>query len=155
MPTDVSKLRLFLGLAFYYRRFVPDFAKIASRLHSLMKKNTPFCWTSACEKAFCSLKELLCNAPVLVYPHFGQNEENVIETDASTVGLGAVLAQKQPDGSVHPITYASRSLQPAERNYGISQLETLGLVWAVKHFRPYILGYPCTVTQTMQRVYLS
>ena len=58
---------------------------------------------------------------------------------------GAVLAQKQPDGTVHPIAYASRFLQPAERNYGISKLETLGLVWAVKHFRPYILGYPCTV----------
>ena len=69
----------------------------------------------------------------------------MIETDASTVGLGAVLAQKQPDGTVHPIAYASRSLRPAERNYGISELETLGLVWAVKHFRPYILGYPCTV----------
>ena len=69
----------------------------------------------------------------------------MIETDASTVGLGAVLAQKQPDGTVHPIAYASRSLQPAEWNYGISELETLGLVWAVKHFRPYILSYPCTV----------
>ena len=145
MPTDVSKLRQFLGLVSYYRRFVPAFAKIAALLHSLTKKNSPFCWTSACDDAFCELKELLCDAPVLAYPRFGLSEEFVIETDASKVGLGAVLAQKQPDGTVHPIAYASHSLQPAERNYEISELETLGLVWAVKHFRPYILGYPCTV----------
>ena len=144
-PTDVSKLRQFLGLASYYRRFVPAFAKIAAPLHSLTKKSSTFCWTCTCDTAFCKLKELLCDAPVLAYPRFGPSEEFVIETDASTVGLGAVLAQKQPDGTVHPIAYASRSLQPAERNYGISELETLGLVWAVKHFRPYILGYPCTV----------
>ena len=144
-PTDVSKLRQFLGLASYYRRFVPTFAKIAAPLHSLTKKNSTFCWTCTCDAAFRKLKELLCDAPVLAYPRFGPSKEFVIETDASTVGLGAVLAQKQPDGTVHPIAYASRSLQPAERNYVISELETLGLVWAVKHFRPYILGYPCTV----------
>ena len=145
VPTDVSKLRQFLGLASYYRRFVPAFAKIAASLHSLTKKNSTICWTTACDNAFCKLKELLCDAPVLVYPCFGPSEEFIIETDASTVGLGAVLVQKQPDGTVHPITYVSRSLQPAERNYGISELETLGLVWAIKHFRPYILDYPCTV----------
>ena len=82
---------------------------------------------------------------MLAYPRFGPSEEFVIETDASTVGLGAVLAQKQPDGTVHPIAYASHFLQPPERSYGISELETLGLVWAVKHFRLYILGYSCTV----------
>lgn len=144
VPTDVSKLRQFLGLASYYRRFVPAFAKIASSLHSLTKKNSPFCWTSACEKFFCRLKNLLCNPPVLVYPCFGPNKEFVIETDASTVGIGTVLAQKQPNGSVHPIAYALHSLQLAERNYGISELETLGFAWAVKLFWHYILGYPCT-----------
>ena len=60
----------------------------------------------------------------------------MLETDASGAGLGAVLAQKQDDGSVHPVAYASRSLQSHEKKYGITELEGLGVVWAVKHFRP-------------------
>ena len=69
----------------------------------------------------------------------------MLETDASIHGLGAVLAQKQADGKVHPIAYASRSLNCHERNYGITELETLGLVWAARLFRPYLLGHKCIV----------
>ena len=145
VPTDVTTLRQFLGLASYYRKFIPGFAKVASPLHDLTKKGSSFCWTSACDKAFQALKELMCDAPVLAYPRFGADATFVLETDASTLGLGAILSQSQPDGMVHPIAYASRSLQPAEKNYGITELETLGLVWAVKYFRPFILGYPCLV----------
>ena len=68
-----------------------------------------------------------------------------METDASIAGLGAVLAQKQKDGTVRPIAYASRTLQPHEKNYGITELEGLGVVWAVKHFRTYLYGHPCEV----------
>ena len=84
------------------------------------------------------------SAPVLSYPVFGSDQEFMLETDASGVGLGAVLSQKH-DGNVHPIAYASRSLDPQEKNYGITELETLALVWAVKYFRPYILGHRTTV----------
>ena len=56
-----------------------------------------------------------------------------------------MLAQEQPDGTVHPIAYASRTLQKHEHNYGITELEGLGVVWAVKHFRPYLFGHQCTV----------
>ena len=65
----------------------------------------------------------------------------MLETDASGVGLGAVLSQQQEDGQLHPVAYASRSLDTSEKNYGISELETLGLVWAACHFRLYILGH--------------
>ena len=145
MPTDVTKVNQFLGLASYYRRFVPGFSSIATPIHALTKKNALFQWTPQCQSAFDRLKELLVTAPVLAYPRFGPEEEFVLETDASLNGLGAVLGQRQDDGHIHPIAYASRSLQPHETNYAISELETLGLVWAVKMFRPYILGHHCVI----------
>ena len=143
LPTDLKTLRLFLGLASYYRRFVPAFARVAGPLHALTKKDVEFVWSQACEEAFRKLKELLTTAPILRFPNF--NEPFILETDATGSGLGAVLAQPQPDGTVHPITYASRSLQRHEKNYGITELEALGVVWAVKRFRPYLYGHKCTV----------
>ena len=87
----------------------------------------------------------MVSAPVLAYPRFGAGRSFILETDACSIGLGAILSQEQDDGSVHPVAYASRALDKHERNYGISELETLGLVWAVRYFRPYILGHPCVV----------
>ena len=128
MPRDVTQVRQFIGLASYYRRFVPEFAKIASPLHALLKKDNAFQWSVECSNAFQKLKELLTSSPVLVFPKFGPGCEFILETDASYIGLGAVLSQQQEDGSVHPIAYASRSLDQHEQNYGVTELETLGLV---------------------------
>ena len=94
-----------------------------------------------CDEAFCRLKDLLVTAPVLAYPCFGFGKEFIVETDASGLGLGAVLSQQQDDGLVHPIAYASRSLNSHEKNYCISELETLGLVWAIWYFHPYLSGH--------------
>ena len=80
-----------------------------------------------------------------MYPKFGPDSEFILETDASYVGLGAVLSHRQEDGKVHPIAYASRSLDVHEKKYGVTELETLGLVWAVRYFRPYLLGHKTTV----------
>ena len=143
-PCDVHGVRQFLGLASYYRRFVPGFSKVAAPLHALTKKSVSFAWTEECQLAFDRLKVLLCSAPILAYPLFGPDQQFIVETDASLLGVGAVLSQKQGNHA-HPIAYASRSLQTHERNYGITELETLALVWAVKLFRPYLLGHKTTV----------
>ena len=68
-----------------------------------------------------------------------------METDASGVGLGTVLAQEVEDGTLHPVAYASRTLQPHEQNYGATELEVLGVVWAAKHFRQYLYGRKCII----------
>jgi hypothetical protein len=143
VPHDLKTLRSFLGLASYYRKFVPDFATVAGPLHALTKKEVPFLWTPKCQSAFVELKKLLTHSPVLSFPDFA--EPFILETDASGAGMGAVLAQKQGDGTVRPIAYANRSLQPHEKNYGITELEGLGVVWEVKQFRPYLYGHRCEV----------
>ena len=95
-----------------------------------MKKNAVFKWSTECQSAFDHLKKMLTTAPILAYPKFGPDVEFVLETDASGIGLGAVLSKQQPHGMLHPIAYASCSLDPNESNYGITELETLAVVWA-------------------------
>ena len=80
----------------------------------------------------------MVNPPVLIYPDF--TKCFVLETDASTVGLGAVLAQKDKNGVNRPIGYGSRMLKDAEKNYSATELEALGVVWACEQFRPYLYG---------------
>ena len=142
-PRDLKQTRSFLGLASYYRRFIPSFSKVATPLYALTKKDTPFEWTSSCEEAFNQLKTILTEAPVLAFPNFSCDFR--LETDASGLGLGAVLSQEQADGSMRPIAYASRTLQPHERNYAATEMEALGVVWAVRHFRQYLYGHRCHV----------
>ena len=117
----------------YYRRFIPRFSAIAQPLYSLTREDTPFLLSADCETAFDRLKGHLTQVPVLAYPQFGKGF--LPETDVSGVGLGAVLSQKQEDGC--------RTLQPHKKNYGISEMEGLGVVWAVKHFRHYIYCHHC------------
>ena len=145
LPSDVTAVRQFIGLASYYQRFVPGFASIAAPLRMLTKKNAIFEWRPECQEAFDRLKNLLVTAPVLAYPTFGPGAEFTLETNASGIGLGAVLSKKQQDDQLHPIAYASRALDPNERNYAITELETLAVVWAACKFRPYLLGYHTTV----------
>lgn len=143
VPTDTTGMRCFLGLASYYRRFVPNFATIAAPLNQLIKKDAVFEWTEACQELFDQLKCALVSAPVLVYPKLGPGNSFILETDASNVRLGAVLSQMQDDGTIHSVAYASRSVDKHEKNYGILELETIGLVWSARYFHKYILGHPC------------
>ena len=88
-PKSVKELNRFMGLASYYRRFVPKFAKIANPLHQLTSKGAAFMWSEECQTAFAELKERLTRLPVLAHSDF--DLDFVLETDASHQGLGAVL----------------------------------------------------------------
>ena len=137
-PRTVRQVRQLVGLLSYYRRFIPNFSKIAAPLHKLTKKNERFYWSEECEIAANTLKERLITAPVLIYPNF--EKQFILETDASNIGIGATISQVYDDGLEHPIAYASRVLQDAEKNYSTSEKEALAIVWAYQQFRPYLFN---------------
>ncbi|XP_053872984.1 uncharacterized protein LOC128831041, partial [Malaclemys terrapin pileata] len=143
-PTTKRQVRQFLGLAGYYRRFIPQFAAIAAPLTGLLTKDSPrqVIWTTECDRAFRTLKKCLCSEPVLYSPDF--NLPFVLQTDASEVGLGAVLSQ-DVGGEEHPVLYISRKLFPREKNYAVVEKEALAVKWACEALRYYILGVPFTL----------
>ena len=134
---NLNELRAFLGTAGYYRRFVKNFSAIAAPLFVLMKKGVRFKWTAECQQAFDSLKLKLMTEPILALP----NDEGtyVLDTDASDLGLGAVLSQEQ-FGTEKVIAYASRTLNAAELKYETTRKELLALVYGLKQFRQYLTG---------------
>ena len=106
-PTNVSKIRSFLGLTGYYRRFIEHFSKIAKPLTDLLKKNRKYTWTEECKKSFHELKTRLTTAPILALPD--DTKDFTVYCDACRNGLGAVLMQ---EGKV--IAYVSRQLKTHE-----------------------------------------
>ena len=138
IPTNVSELRSFLGLASYYRKFVKDFSAIASPLTQLLHKDKPYLWEKDQQTAFDSLKLCLVSAPVLILPD--PTKPFTVTTDASDLAIGAVLSQDQGKGD-QPIAYESRKLSPAEQNYPVHEKELLAIVHAIKLWRIY-LGRP-------------
>ena len=122
VPTDIKQLQSFLGLANYYRRFIPGFSALTHPLNSLLKKNVKFAWSSETQKAFDELKSKFSSAPVLAYPN--HDLPFLVETDSSNFAIGAILSQKyQKDNKIHPISFFSRSLTAAEKNYPIYDKE--------------------------------
>eukprot|EP00731_Ephydatia_muelleri_P006231 Em0003g479a len=115
VPSSCTEVQRFLGLANYYRRFVQDFAAMAKPLHRLTERNAQFRWTTECQRAFDKLKSCLVSAPILAFPDF--TRPFILDTDASDMGIGAVLSQIHDDGSEHVVSYASRVLSKPERNY--------------------------------------
>ncbi|GJX06116.1 putative reverse transcriptase domain-containing protein [Tanacetum coccineum] len=132
-PTTPSEVRSFLGLAGYYRRFIENFSKIAKPLTSLTQKNQKYEWGEKQEEAFQTLKDNLCNAPILSLPD--GVEDFVVYCDASNQGLGCVLMQRDK-----VIAYASRQLKSHEKNYTTHDLELGAVVFALKIWRHYLYG---------------
>ena len=138
VPKNLTEVRSFVGLASYYRKFVPNFSKIVKPLTSLTKKNNPYIWTSKQQEAFEVLKTKLCETPVLQFPNF--DKPFYIYTDASGYAMGAILAQIDEDGYEHVIEYASKGFTKAEENYTTTEKECLAIKWSLQQFNMYIAG---------------
>ena len=143
-PTTKKDIKSFLGLIGYYRKFLANFSDAAASLVELTKKGRPdkILWTTECEEAFCRLKQLIVHAPVLCV--VDPSKAYILQTDASDLGLGAVLSQIQ-DGEEHPIAFASCKLSPAEKKYSVVEKECLAIVWALKNFHQYLFGVQFTI----------
>jgi len=117
-------------------RYVPNFAEIADPLNKLAAPKSPWIWTEKCTESFETLKKCLISPPILVNPT--ADGKFVLEAEASDHSLGAVLKQEQ-DGDLKVIAYASRTLNPGERKFTVTEKECLAVVWGVhEKFRHYL-----------------
>ncbi|CAH8565704.1 unnamed protein product [Dicrocoelium dendriticum] len=137
-PRNGAQLRSFVGMLSHYRRFLPNLASVLAPLHNLLKKDSKWAWGEEEQQAFDRAKGLLASSPVLV--HYDPNKPLILQCDASPFGVGAVLGHKVHDGTVRPVAFASRTLQPAEKNYAQLDKEALAVVFGVKRFHQYLWG---------------
>ncbi|XP_065223070.1 uncharacterized protein K02A2.6-like [Planococcus citri] len=154
-PKDADEIRRFIGLITYYHRFIPNLSNLTAPLRALLKKNAKFFWSSECESAFIKLKEEICSDRVVV--PFDPMKPLILTTDASPVGVGAVLSHFS-DGEERPIAYASRSLTPAEKNYSQLDREALAIIFATTYFYNYLLGKKFTLVtdnEALTRIFAS
>ena len=142
-PRNQNEVRSFLGYATYYRKFIKGFANVADPLNKLLQKDHSFAWTNQCEESFNSLKKAFSDVVTLSYPDF--SKPFIVDTDASDVGIGAVLSQFNKFGVEQPVAYYSRALSKPERKYAVTRKEMLALVDSLRHFRCYLLGKKFTV----------
>lgn len=136
IPKTAKQIKQFLGLIGYYRKFIKNFAEKTKPISKLLKKgakiNPKDNYYINC---FEECKQMLTSNPILEYPDF--NRKFRLTTDASDYALGAILSHDDTD---KPIAYASRTLSDTECRYDATNKELLAIVWACKHFRPYIYG---------------
>ena len=139
LPGNVKKIKSFLGLTGYYRKFIKNYSSVAGPMIKYLKKDSKVDindrqYIGAFEK----LRSILVNPPLLCCPNF--DKKFVLTTDASNLAIGTVLSQEG-----RPISYASRTLNGHERNYSTLEKELLAIVWAVRYYRPYLCGRKFTV----------
>ena len=143
-PTTKRKVRQFLGLTGYYRRFIPKYAENSFHLTEATRKTAPDRVVLSVElmSECLYMKDVLCSLPSLTLPV--PRDNFLLQTDASGVGLGAVLSVVR-EGEELPVAFYSRKLVPRERRYGATELEGLAVVEGVRHFEPYLITHPFTV----------
>lgn len=144
-PNNVKELRRFLGMANYYREFVPKYAEISEPLQELERKETAYVWTEAREKALLSLKDMIANNCLLNFPDW--NKPFIIELDGSKVAACGVLMQEEK-GKRKVLGFHSSTLDPAQRNYCPTELEAWAAISACRRFKCYIKGAPSLVLRS-------
>ena len=136
IPTSPKLLHSFLGLVNYYAKFIPKLSEKVRPLYRLIRKGAKWQWTEEFTNIIEEIKTGLSQLPILSI--FDPGQHTVLYTDASPVGLGAVLSQRDSFGNEHPVYYASKSLTPAETNYSQIEKEGLAIVWAVRRFHQFL-----------------
>ncbi|GFX61226.1 retrovirus-related Pol polyprotein from transposon 297 [Trichonephila clavipes] len=134
-PKNSKEVSKFLGMAGWNQKFIPQYANICEPLYRLKKKEAKFNWSTEAQDSFDKIKRALTEAPVLQLPNF--TEQFNLFTDASEVGIGAVLNQNH-----RPIAFKSRTLNKAERNYTVTERECLAVIWALNKFKTYFGSLP-------------
>ncbi|GFV89424.1 retrovirus-related Pol polyprotein from transposon opus [Trichonephila clavipes] len=137
-PKNNKQVSKFLGMAGWYQKFIQNYADICEPLHRLKKKGAKFIWSTEAQDFFNKVKRALTEAPVSQMTNF-QEQFNLF-TDASGIGIGAVLNQNQ-----RPIAFVSRTLNKAERNYRVTERECLAVLWALNKLRTYFRVRPVKV----------
>jgi hypothetical protein len=144
-PDSVKEVQIFLGFANFYRNFIANFSSLATPLTNLLKKDATFTWSTSAQVAFDSLKNAFSSAPILVFPD--TSKPFILETDASDFAVAGVISQDDDSGVLHPVSFYSRKLSPAEINYEIHDKELLAIIVCFEQWRHLLLGskHPITV----------
>lgn len=142
-PTSRKHVRQFLGKINFYRKFIPDSTSLLEPFHNLLRKNTPFSWNNECQSSFDRVKQLLTSAPILAI--FDRTKPIFIYTDASGVGIGAVLKQTQADGTQKPVAYFSKKLSEAQKKKKAIYIESIAVREAIRYWRYWLIGRHFTV----------
>ena len=141
VPSDVSSVHA--NFVNHYGKFIPQLYNLRAPLERLLQKNVPFVWSDKCQESFQRIKRILMT--LLSPPHFQPDESLLLASDASSVGVGAVLFHRFANRTEKVIANASKSLTPAERNYSQIEREALSIVFGVKKFHQYLWGRDFTL----------
>ena len=147
-PNNIKSVQRFLGKVNFYHKFIPNAPTLLAPLYQLLKKNQKFTWTKDCEEAFQKVKTFLMKQPVLAI--YNPNVPCYLYTDASRVGIGAVLKQPQTDKQLHPIGYFSKKLLQYQKNYSSTELECLAIIESIEYWHHYLYGKRFTVVTDHQ-----
>lgn len=149
-PKTIKKVHSFIGLASYFRKFIENFAIVAKPLYSLLKKDATFKFEETEKTAFEKLKCNLTEAPTLAI--YNPTAYTELHCDASSLGFGAILMQRQMNRKMHPVLYFSKRTTEVESKYHSFELETLAIVYATRRFRVYLQGIPFTIVSDCSAV---